>query len=107
MNKRTLCIGGILLYLSIFIFACDDNVQIKSFDVLVSVDKSFDNAPATLSFSAQNNGPLQGEFSHNWSFGDGEVSTEASPSHVYNQPGEYEVKLVLSEANGISLFDKP
>ena len=100
MNKRTLCIGGILLYLSLFIFACSENIQTASFDVLVSVDKSFDNAPATLSFSAQNNGPLQGEFSHAWSFGDGEVSTEVSPSHVYNQPGEYEVKLVLLEAAG-------
>ena len=100
MNKLVFHIGSILIYLSLFMTACDDGPSPTSFDVLVSVDRALDNAPATLLFSAQNNGPLQGEFNYAWSFGDGETSAEASPSHLFAQPGEYEVRLVVSEANG-------
>ena len=85
MNQNTLYFSVVLFYLSLSMFACGDAVQSTNFDVLVSVDKNIDNAPATLSFTAQNNGPLNGEFSYAWSFGDGEVSSEANPKHVYNQ----------------------
>ncbi|HOD94822.1 MAG TPA: PKD domain-containing protein [Candidatus Hydrogenedentes bacterium] len=35
-----------------------------------------------------------------WQFGDGTTSTEASPSHVYNNPGSYTVQLTVSSAAG-------
>lgn len=35
-----------------------------------------------------------------WSFGDGETSTEQNPTHIYEEPGFYEVKLTI--ANGQS-----
>ncbi len=35
-----------------------------------------------------------------WSFGDGSVSQDASPVHVYAQPGIYQVCLIVSNANG-------
>lgn len=31
-----------------------------------------------------------------WDFGDGELSHEQNPSHIYNTPGTYEVKLLLT-----------
>lgn len=31
---------------------------------------------------------------YNWQFGDGAISTDYSPSHAYNKPGEYTVKLI-------------
>jgi gliding motility-associated-like protein len=37
--------------------------------------------------------------SYSWSFGDGETSTELSPSHHYDEPGEYTVNLTM-EVNG-------
>ena len=37
--------------------------------------------------------------SYSWSFGDGETSTELSPSHHYDEPGEYTVNLTI-EVNG-------
>jgi PKD repeat protein len=35
-----------------------------------------------------------------WNFGDGGTSTLASPSHVYGQPGVYDVTLTVTAANG-------
>ena len=32
---------------------------------------------------------------YNWDFGDGETSTEVTPSHVYNYPGRYTVTLTV------------
>lgn len=35
-----------------------------------------------------------------WSFGDGQTSTEASPTHRYAQPGRYELTLSVSNGQG-------
>jgi len=35
-----------------------------------------------------------------WHFGDGNTSTEESPTYFYTEPGEYDVFLVASSANG-------
>jgi PKD repeat protein len=37
---------------------------------------------------------------HDWSFGDGGISTVANPSHVYAAAGTYQVKLVVTTNNG-------
>jgi PKD repeat protein len=37
-----------------------------------------------------------------WDFGDGASSTEQSPTHVYTQPGNYTVKLTVTDANNDS-----
>ncbi|MGE5347552.1 MAG: PKD domain-containing protein, partial [Acidithiobacillales bacterium] len=37
-----------------------------------------------------------------WSFGDGTVSTQQSPSHTYTLPGTYSVSLTVSNASGSS-----
>ncbi|MEL6625523.1 MAG: PKD domain-containing protein, partial [Bacteroidota bacterium] len=40
--------------------------------------------------------------SYTWDFGDGSISTQANPSHVYNTPGTYDVTLVVVDSNGCS-----
>ncbi len=37
--------------------------------------------------------------SYVWDFGDDQASTEVSPVHIYNQPGDYSVSLVASNDN--------
>jgi hypothetical protein len=37
-----------------------------------------------------------------WDFGDGTTSTEERPTHVYTQPGNYQVKLTVTDDNNIS-----
>ncbi len=42
-----------------------------------------------------------------WSFGDGGIATEQSPSHTYTAPGVYDVTLVASNADGSSTRVRP
>ncbi|MEL6606192.1 MAG: PKD domain-containing protein [Cyanobacteria bacterium J06614_10] len=35
-----------------------------------------------------------------WDFGDGTISTEASPNHIYQSAGEYSVSLTVTDVNG-------
>lgn len=47
-----------------------------------------------LTFSNYNNSPLI--HSYEWSFGDGSLSTDASPTHTFADTGIYQVKLVVN-----------
>jgi gliding motility-associated-like protein len=40
--------------------------------------------------------------SYFWDFGDGSVSTSATPSHTYTTPGIYDVKLIVTAGTGCS-----
>ncbi|MEO1805148.1 MAG: gliding motility-associated C-terminal domain-containing protein [Bacteroidota bacterium] len=42
----------------------------------------------------------QGSSQYLWDFGDGESSTDESPIHTYNSPGEYQVQLRVDNAIG-------
>jgi gliding motility-associated-like protein len=35
-----------------------------------------------------------------WSFGDGNFSNQYNPAHVYNQPGDFDVSLLVTSVNG-------
>ncbi|MBI4820916.1 MAG: PKD domain-containing protein, partial [Deltaproteobacteria bacterium] len=51
----------------------------------------------TISFE-DGSSDLDGEIvSHRWSFGDGEISTESSPTHTYASPGSYRVTLEVTD----------
>lgn len=39
-------------------------------------------------------------FTYAWSFGDGNTSTTANPTHTYNAPGPFTVCLVITDSNG-------
>ncbi|NUQ22523.1 MAG: VCBS repeat-containing protein [Saprospiraceae bacterium] len=41
-----------------------------------------------------------------WDFGDGETSTDATPTHAYAVPGEYEVTLTVTNACGTVAFSR-
>ena len=55
------------------------------------------NAPLTVQFTDASTGEPT---SWNWSFGDGDVSVEQNPSHVYAAAGTYTVALNVSNAGG-------
>jgi PKD repeat protein len=48
-----------------------------------------------------------GASTYQWSFGDGAVSTEAMPAHVYQQPGNYTIQLTASSPTGTHAVAKP
>lgn len=49
-----------------------------------------------------------GAVSYYWNFGDGNTSTETSPSYTYQDPGEYQVYLVAKSSHGcLDTFNLP
>lgn len=54
--------------------------------------------PLTVQF--QNNSTPAGAVTSFWSFGNGQNSASTAPSTVYNQPGNYDVLLVVTSAEG-------
>jgi C1A family cysteine protease len=45
-------------------------------------------------------------FTYNWDFGDDTTSTEQNPSHTYTNPGEYIVRLTVTDDNGATMTDE-
>ncbi len=43
--------------------------------------------------------------SYQWIFGDGQTGSGANPTHTYNHSGNYSVKLVVSNSNGLDVFN--
>jgi PKD repeat protein len=62
-----------------------------------SASPMFGNAPLTVYFSDMSSGDVS---FYQWYFGDGNVSNEANPTHVYYDPGRYEVILEVTGQGG-------
>ena len=54
-------------------------------------------APLTVSFTDQSMGVIE---VWDWDFGDGETTTEQNPSHIYHEPGIYDVLLTVTSVEG-------
>jgi glucose/arabinose dehydrogenase/PKD repeat protein len=55
-------------------------------------------APLAVAFSSAGSVDPEGQpLSYSWAFGDGTTSTAANPSHTYTQPGQYTVRLTVSD----------
>lgn len=82
---------------------CRDNEIFNSVTVTVAPTAAFSSskptsciAPHTVNFINNSQGT---GLSYQWSFGDGNTSTQANPSHTYTSIGSYTVSLVVSDAN--------
>jgi PKD repeat protein len=64
-----------------------------------AAEPSTGEAPLTVVLRNQSTG--QG-LSNAWDFGDGQTSTETSPTHIFNTAGRYEVKLTVTNSAGSS-----
>ncbi len=57
--------------------------------------------PLKVSFSSGGTiDPDADKLTYQWAFGDGETSTEASPTHTYNAAGAYTAVLTVADPNG-------
>ena len=72
--------------------------QAPTANILASTESG--DAPLTVNFSNQGTASLL-----SWDFGDGSVSRENIPTHTFNKPGEYVVRLTAKNSNG-SVSDK-
>ncbi len=58
-------------------------------------------APLTVNFTNTSTGIYTRE---SWTFGDGDYTDESSPSHVYAEPGTYEIRLTIGNLCGEESF---
>jgi PKD repeat protein len=89
----------------------DDNIVTLTFKVESNTALSADfsgspvsgNAPLTVQFTDISTGTPS---SWLWYFGDGSTSTNPNPSHIYLEPGTYDVTLQVSNSGGSSATTK-
>ncbi len=87
------------------IIGCSDTVSVKIFVSVLNSDFSgvptFGCGPHTVNFSDASGVTGPGNIvSWNWDFGDGNSSTDQSPTHTYDTPGIYDVALTTTLDNG-------
>lgn len=66
--------------------------------VNVSSSPSSGSAPLGVNFSANLSGAAPSAYQ--WSFGDGQTSTAALPSHIYQAAGNYTAKVTVTDSTG-------
>ena len=101
-------------YYVVMKFGCNGNGQ---FEILVDNPSLMKQVMPTANFSARPRAgftPLTVNFAntsvraidYEWDFGDGNVSAEANPNHVYNSPGNYKVSLKAIGEYGSHTLEK-
>ena len=63
-------------------------------------------APLTVHFSSAGSTDPEGQaLTYSWTFGDGTTSTQANPTHTYNNRGRYTARLTTSDGNSTTPSD--
>lgn len=61
-------------------------------------------APLTVRFDNRSDAGYEPITGYRWDFGDGEQSTDRSPQHTYDAPGQYTVTLTVDSASGSDML---
>ncbi len=90
-----------LLYLLltplVFLYSCSgDDVEIPALDPQFQTDPEFVEVALPVMFDNLTTNAN----SYSWDFGDGNTSTEVSPTHTFEEPGTYEVTLTATAVDG-------
>ncbi len=73
---------------------------------VASADPTIGQPPLSVSFSSAGSSDPEGApLSYLWTFGDGQTSTEANPTHVYQTAGDYTARLSVSDGTASTLSD--
>jgi PKD repeat protein len=59
-------------------------------------------APLNVAFVSNARDPESQALTYSWNFGDGQSSTQASPSHMYQAPGTFTARLTVTDAAGLT-----
>ncbi len=87
---------AVLMACALGVVACDDP-ETPAFDVRIIAQPMTGNAPLRVRFEGLSGGPLDSIYSYAWDFGDGNVSTEENPEHLFLAPGQYTVRLTVTD----------
>jgi PKD repeat protein len=70
----------------------------------ITADKTSGVVPFRVHLYPQTTGPVDGYL---WDLGDGTISYDEEPVHIYETPGEYTISLTISGPGGVFTIDKP
>jgi len=84
------------------------NTMVKEVEITPAPDLAISVEPFCLgepfTFSAEIDAAVESYF---WDFGDGHTSDLPEPEHTYNQPGTYEVSLIVATEDGCEIHSDP
>ncbi|MEQ8531197.1 MAG: PQQ-dependent sugar dehydrogenase, partial [Imperialibacter sp.] len=70
---------------------------------VIEADKMIGSIPLTVTFNGDASKDFDGDqLTYSWAFGDGGMSAEKNPKYEYKTPGEYKVRLVVTDPSGES-----
>jgi PKD repeat protein len=76
-------------------------VTVEAVSSECNADFVWEQIPGTLTIHFNNNSTSEFDIVSNlWSFGDGEIGDGVNPNHTYDQPGNYPVCLIITDAVG-------
>ena len=81
------------------------NIAVAANEAPVAVaeaDLSEGFAPLEVNFTGENSSDAEGEVTYLWDFGTGITSTEANPTYTFDDAGEYEVTLTVTDELGLT-----
>ena len=81
------------------------NIAVAANEAPVAVaeaDLSEGFAPLEVNFTGENSSDAEGEVTYLWDFGTGITSTEANPTYTFDDAGDYEVTLTVTDEEGES-----
>jgi uncharacterized repeat protein (TIGR01451 family) len=81
------------------------SVVCRDFSVKINAEPEKGPAPLTVGFEADitnNDGYSAADYHYLWNFGDGNTSNLQAPDHTYVAPGNYQVKLTVTDPCGNS-----
>jgi len=67
----------------------------------LAADRTVGKTPLTVKFNADASKDFDGdELKFEWTFGDGETSTEKNPTHEFRKAGQYQIGLTVTDPSG-------
>lgn len=94
--KIKLAIAGLSLLLLMLLAGCGKN-QPPTVEILKPANDAQIALEEEIQFKANATDPEGKELTFSWDFGDGNLSDQASPTHVYQQSGDYTVTLTVTD----------
>jgi PKD repeat protein len=80
-------------------------MEIPPLEVVISANPTSGDAQLTVQFTSYVDGGLS-PYTYSWTFGDGQVSSSANPTHVYDSDGTFTVTLVVSDSSSMTESDQ-
>lgn len=71
-------------------------------DFYVPTTQTLGTIPHTVEFNSSDSTAPSGIASYLWDFGDGNTSTEANPTHIYEELGTFDVSLTITDHLGLT-----